>query len=215
MEARMTLIGTNRRLLMLGGVALGMTGSACAQPQGEAKVRPDLYNGELDYLAKQFTGRAEDLPATLQLSPASEPGERVAISGRCLSWQTGQPVPGVIIYAYHTDSAGSYDGGPAGTRHARLRGWMRTGKDGGYAFTSIKPAPYPARSMPAHIHLTVLEPGRAPYWIDDIVFDGEFRVDAAYRRNAGNRGGDGIIPLQRQSGVWTGVRDIRLERHPT
>lgn len=211
----MTNIDTNRRHLMLGSVALGMTGSACAQPQGVAKVRPDLYNGELDYLAKQFAARVEDLPASIQLSPATEPGERMAISGRCLSWQTGEPVSGVIVYAYHTDTTGSYDGGPAGTRHARLRGWMRTGADGLYAFTSIKPAPYPDRTMPAHIHLTVLEPGLPPYWIDDIVFDGEFKVDAAYRAAQGNRGGNGITALKRQSGVWTGARDIQLERHPT
>jgi protocatechuate 3,4-dioxygenase beta subunit len=210
MEASMDIGKASRRHVVLGGMAVGMTGGACAQPQ----VRRDLYNGELDYLAKEFAGSADKLPASIQLSPANEPGERMSISGRCLSWQTSQTVAGVIVYAYHTDNAGSYRGGPAGTRHARLRGWMRTGADGVYAFNSIKPAPYPDQTMPAHIHLTVLEPGLPPYWIDDIVFDGEFKVDAAYRASAGNRGGDGIIPLRRTSGVWTGVRDIRLERHP-
>jgi len=200
--------------MLLGGLALGLTTPACAQPPGATKVRPDLYNGELDYLAKDFPGRAEDLPARIAIAPASEPGERMAVSGRCLSWQDGKPVPGVIVYAYHTDTAGLYAGGPVGTRHARLRGWMRTGADGVYAFRSIKPAPYPDRTMPAHIHLTVLEPNRRPYWIDDIVFAGEFRVDAAYRARAGLRGGDGVIPLVRTAGVWTGVRDIHLERHP-
>ncbi len=203
-------MSANRRLVVLGGLALGAVGAGWAQPA----VRRDLYNGELDYLAKEYAGRAEDIPAHIQLSPAKEPGERMAISGRVLAWQTGKPAPGVIVYAYHTDAKGHYDGGPAGTRHARLRGWMRTGADGVYAFNSIKPAPYPDRTMPAHIHLTVLEPGRKPYWIDDIVFDGEFRVDAAYRAKQGLRGGDGVIPLTRASGVWTGVRDIRLERHP-
>lgn len=210
----MTTGNTNRRLVMIGGIALGMTGSACAQPQGQPKTRPDLYNGGIDYVARAFTGRAEDLPASIQLSPASEPGERMAISGRCLSWQAGQPVTGVIVYACHTDAAGIYDGGPAGTRHARLRGWMRTAEHSVYAFTSTKPAPYPDRTMPAHIHLIVLEPGRQPYWIDDIVVDGGSKVDAAYRIAQRNRSGSGIIPLKRQSGVWTGVRDIRLERHP-
>jgi len=204
----------NRRHVMLGGLAMGVAASACGPAQAQPQVRPDLYNGELDYLAKEFTGRAEDLASSIQLSPTAEPGERMSISGRCLSWQTGQPAAGVIVYAYHTDTNGLYDGGPRGTRHARLRGWMRTGADGAYAFRSIKPAPYPDRSMPAHIHLTVLEPGRAPYWIDDIVFDGDFKVDAAYRQSAGNRGGNGITPLTRQSGIWTGVRHIKLERHP-
>ena len=91
---------------------------------------------------------------------------------------------------------------------------MRTGADGVYAVTSIKPTPYPERLMPAHIHITVLEPGRTPYWIDDIVFDGEFRVDAGYRAKQGLRGGDGIIPMRKSGGIWTGVRDIKLERHP-
>lgn len=204
----------NRRNALLGGLALGLSAPACAQPGGAPGVRPDLYGGELDYLAKEFPGRAEDMPARITIAGAAEPGERMEITGRCLSWQTGEPVPGVIIYAYHTDSSGLYDGGPAGTRHARLRGWMRTGADGVYAFRSIKPAPYPDGSMPAHVHLTVLEPGRPPYWIDDIVFQGEFRVDAAWRARAGLRGGDGVIPLARTGGVWTGVRDIRLERHP-
>jgi protocatechuate 3,4-dioxygenase, beta subunit len=203
----------NRRHVLLGGLAASLSASACGPAQAQPQVRRDLYNGELDNLAREFTGRAEDLPARIQLSPATEPGEPLSISGRCLSWQTGKPAAGVIIYAYHTDATGSYAGGPRGTRHARLRGWMRTGADGVYAFRSIKPAPYPDRSMPAHIHLTVLEPNLPPYWIDDIVFDGEFRVDAAYRQSAGNRGGNGIIPLKRSSGVWTGVRDIRLERH--
>ena len=62
--------------------------------------------------------------------------------------------------------------------------------------------------------MTVLEPGRKPYWADEIVFQGEHKVDAAYRAGMTNRGGDGVIALKRVSGVWTGVRDIRLERHP-
>ena len=200
----------NRRLVLLGGLALGVTSTASAQPQ----VRRDLYNGELDYLAKEFSGAATKIPSRIQIASATEPGERMAIAGKALSWRTGEPVPGVIIYAYHTDNTGSYAGGPAGTRHARLRGWVRTGTDGAYAFTSIKPAPYPDRTMPAHIHFIVLEPGKPPYWIDDIVFDGEFRVDNAYKAKLENRGGNGVIPLKREGGVWTGVRDIRLERHP-
>ena len=46
------------------------------------------------------------------------------------------------------------------------------------------------------------------------VFDGEFRVDDAYKATLENRGGNGVIPLKREAGVWTGMRDIRLERHP-
>lgn len=100
----------NRRLVLggLGGLALGATAAAHAQPA----IRRDLYNGELDYLAREFSGAATRIPARIQIAGASEPGERIAISGRTLSWRTGEPVPGVIIYAYHTDNTGKYDGGP-------------------------------------------------------------------------------------------------------
>lgn len=202
----------NRRTVIAGGLSLGLAGAASAQ--NAPALRPDLYNGEIDYLALEYAGKPEDIPARIRIASRSEPGEAFSISGRCLSWQTGQPVAGIIIYAYHTDNTGVYTGGPKGTRHARLRGWMRTGADGVYAFDSIKPGLYPNRDTESHVHLTVLEPGRKPYWIDNIVFDGEFGVDRAYRAKMTNRGGNGIIPLKRANGVWTGVRDIKLERHP-
>jgi protocatechuate 3,4-dioxygenase beta subunit len=84
---------------------------------------------------------------------------------------------------------------------------------GGYGFTSIKPAPYPDRTMPAHIHLMGLAPGGPPHRIHDTVFEAEFRVDAGYRAKKGVRG-DGVAALKRCGPLWTGVRVIRLERHP-
>lgn len=92
---------------------------------------------------------------------------------------------------------------------------MKTGADGRYEFVTIKPAPYPTITEPAHIHLVVLEPGRRPYWIDDVVFAGEVRVDDEYRASRENRGGDGIVQLRRaDDGTWIAERDIRLEPHP-
>ena len=129
------------------------------------------------------------------------------------------PATGVVIYAYQTNAEGLYANGVPGTeasrRHGRLRGWIVTGADGRYAFDTIKPGPYPDRTLPAHVHLTVLEPGRQPYWIDDIVFDGEFGVTDAYRRSMVNQGGNGIVRLARTpGGVLLARRDIVLERHP-
>ena len=203
--------GANRRTVVIGGLSLGIIGVAAAQAP---TIRSDLYNGELDYLALQWPGRREDIPAHIRIASKAEPGEPMSISGRCLSWQTGQPAAGVVVYAYHTDNSGLYVGGPAGTRHARLRGWMKTGSDGVYAFDSIKPAMYPSRDGPAHIHFIVAEPAYKPYWIDDIVFEGEPKVDNAWRARVDNRGGNGIVPLRHTNGVWMGVRDIKLERHP-
>ena len=59
------------------------------------------------------------------------------------------------------------------------------------------------------------EPRRRAYYIDDVVFEREFGVDAAYRAGRELRGGDGVVRLGRDAnGVWIAVRDIVLERHP-
>lgn len=124
----------------------------------------------------------------------------------------------MVLYVYHTNSAGLYGNGSSRSewsrRHGRLRGWVKTGADGRYRFDTIKPAPYPDADLPAHLHFTVLEPGRRPYYIDDIVFDGEFGVTASYRARQELRGGSGIVRLGRSGGVWTARRDVRLEPHP-
>lgn len=68
--------------------------------------------------------------------------------------------------------------------------------------------------LTAHVHIVVLEPGRRAYWIDDVVFEGEFGVTPAYRAAAENRGGNGIVQLHREHGIRAARRDIILERHP-
>lgn len=153
-----------------------------------------------------------------RIAGPNEPGERLQITGTVFQADSRKPSPGIIVYAYHTDAAGLYSRGTPETewsrRHGLLRGWARTGADGRYSFETVKPAPYPGRRDPAHVHLTVLEQGRRPYWIDDIVFDGDFGVDDAYRRERENRGGSGIVRLARQDAGWLARRDIVLERHP-
>jgi protocatechuate 3,4-dioxygenase beta subunit len=122
-----------------------------------------------------------------------------------------------VVYIHHTNSVRLYANGSNKSewsrRHGRLRGWLKTGSDGRYEVDTIKPGVYPDGREHAHIHLTVLEPGKDPYWIDDVVFSGEHGVDGNYRRNRENRGGRGIVALRReQSGGWLAERNIILLR---
>lgn len=163
---------------------------------------------------------AEREPAALGpmvvLAADDEPGERMVLTGR-VTYPGGAPAPGVVVYAHHTDATGLYSRGGAESiwsrRHGLLRGWAKTDIDGVYGFFTIKPAPYPDMTMPAHVHLFIGEPGHPPYWIDDVVFAGEFGVDDAYRARMENRGGSGIVTLTRDGPVWRAVRDIALEPH--
>ncbi len=190
---------------------------ARSQPGSRPQVRADLYQCEGCEGALERNPRA--LRNRARIGPVGERGERLRLEGAVYSAESRQPVSNIVIYAYQTNAGGLYAGGVAGSewsrRHGRLRGWIRTGADGLYVFETIKPAPYADRSSPAHIHLTVLEPGRRPYWIDDIVFAGEFGVTAAYRRRMVQQGGNGIVRLTRGTDrVLVARRDIVLERHP-
>lgn len=189
---------------------------ACQAGDGGQEPRVDLYQCE------GCEGVYERDPTALEwrddMASPDEPGERMVLRGRVFETDGVTPASGVIVYAYHTNAEGYYANGSNETewsrRHGRLRGWVKSAGDGRYEFRTVKPAPYPGQTFPAHIHLTVLEPGRTPYWIDDVVFRGEFGVTPAYEASRENRGGGGIVTLTRQDGVWIAIRDIILERHP-
>ncbi|HEY9117510.1 MAG TPA: intradiol ring-cleavage dioxygenase [Roseivirga sp.] len=142
----------------------------------------------------------------------SEP--KLLIHGTVYQSDGKTPASGVIIYAYHTNREGIYpkrgDEKGWGKRHGYIRGWVKTGHDGQYAFYTFQPASYPNREAPAHIHLTVQEPGKTAYWIDDILFDDDPFVTQNIRREMRNRAGNGILELEKRDQFLVGNRDIIL-----
>ena len=153
------------------------------------------------------------LTSTLRMPAVT--GEALVVTG--VVTRRGRPAPGVYIYAYQTDVAGRYTPSPGATgldaRHGRLRGWLRTGPDGGYRIETIRPAAYPRFPDPAHIHLTVRPPGEAERWIDDVVFADDPRLTSAWLARQEGRGGPGLTrPHRSADGVWHARRDIALDR---
>ncbi len=185
-------------------------------PRPAPPARADLYNCE--GCEGTLERPAANLPTFVRIAPNGEPGELMRIEGVVYQADGFTPAPDVVIYAHHTDVTGLYSRGTPETessrRHGLLRGWVKTGADGHYGYLTIKPAPYPDMTMPAHVHLMVAEPGRRPYYIDDIVFDGEYGVDDSYRSRMEYRGGNGIVRLLREDALLVARRDIVLERHP-
>ncbi|HUD42912.1 MAG TPA: hypothetical protein VMR06_13055 [Dokdonella sp.] len=165
--------------------------------------------------AAALHGLPAELPTVARLAAPDEPGEPLQLSG-IVRDADGQARPGVIVYAHQTDHRGIYpeDGtsGPAEVRrHGRLRGWARTDAEGRYRFETIRPGGYPDSGLPQHIHLNVIEPGCATYYIDDVMFDDDPRLTPALRRKHDQgRGGHGIVTPVRAAGVWQAQRDIVL-----
>jgi protocatechuate 3,4-dioxygenase beta subunit len=156
-----------------------------------------------------FIELPDPLTTTARIAPVDEPGEPMRIEG-VVTDSGGQPAAGIIVYAYHTDAGGIY---PAGsTRHGRLRGWALTDDNGYYRFDTVRPGAYPLGTVPQHVHMHVIEPGYATYWIQSIQFaDDPLLTDTQRRRAESGRGGSGLVQPQRDpSGIWLVQRDIEL-----
>lgn len=136
-----------------------------------------------------------------------EPGDRLVLTGRVLASDGTTPQPGVVVYFHQTDASGLYRQGPDG--HA-LQGWLVTDAEGRYRIETVRPGPYPDGGMPAHIHVYVGEPGRAPYYLNDIVFEGDPEITPAYLDALLPSGDDGVVRLVRSADGWQGTRDLRL-----
>lgn len=168
--------------------------------------------GPCDGCDLMYEGMPQTMTWQTTLSAPSEPGEPMIIEGTIYKKDGKTPAPGVILYVYHTDAKGYYSNlpGEKGNRHGHLRGWIKTGADGKYKFTSIRPAQYPRETIPAHIHPLVKEPGLTLYWVDEYLFEGDKFLTDEERRRQEKRGGNGIIQLTKKDGVWSGTRDIIL-----
>jgi protocatechuate 3,4-dioxygenase beta subunit len=161
---------------------------------------------------------AVEAPASLgsfaALADPHESGARLVITGRVLQADGHTPAPNVLLYIYHADARGAYSrGGQTGNglRHGHLRGWLRTGLRGKFRISTIRPAPYPGRAEPAHLHITVTPPGGTERWVDSIMFDDDPSLTPALRAQLPNAGGSGIVRVSRDAaGVQHAVRDIVL-----
>ncbi len=153
----------------------------------------------------------EHLSFTTTIAPENEPGERLNISGTIFLADGETPANDVVLYVYHTDATGYYNE-KDDPSHPRLRGWMKTNADGRYQFRTIKPAPYPRRTTPAHIHAHVYGANISEHSIDDYWFAGDDLITEKTRAKARE---DNNTPAEVQltrmaDGVWSGTRDIRL-----
>lgn len=167
--------------------------------------------------AQQPWAGAADAPPNLdwrtQITKADEPGEPLVMSGTIYEEDGRTPARGVLLFVYHTDAQGYYNR-PKNVLPARLRGWMRTGADGRYEFRTIRPAPYPGHTIPAHIHTTVSRHDYPEYWIDSYWFDGDPFITKEKLATLSGRGGFNPVVglLYGKDKIWYGRRDIRLEK---
>lgn len=164
-----------------------------------------------------------NLTHVLTIPAKSEPGDRIRIYGHVMLPGGVKPAAGVILYFYHANAKGIYPKRGNEPRssfawwHGYLRGWLKTNRHGEYVLNSIKPAPYPEGTEPAHIHC-IVKPVHAKegYYIEDFVFKDDPYLTERYwqavERYGGKRYKGVILSRNRQTGTLEGKRDIVLRR---
>lgn len=209
-------MGAHLRVVLAVAFCGAIPIAAIAQQQADARPREPIIGGPCEGCEGVFEGLPDTLSSVTRIAPPGEPGQPLIIDGTVRD-QRGEPAPGIIVYAYHTDANGIYrpiDNAPGewARRHGQLRGWAKTDSLGHYRFITIRPGHYPNRNAPAHVHMHVIEPGCCTYYIASIHFDDDPLLSAATRRSdADGRGGSGLThPTRDADGAWHVRRDIQL-----
>jgi protocatechuate 3,4-dioxygenase beta subunit len=204
------------RSLLLFALTLSLLGCR-AQQEPEGQHSDKEVGGPCEGCEALFEFGERELSDRDTLPAFIGSEEKLILTGTVYEEDGRTPASGIIVYAYHTDNTGVYpkQGNETGwgKRHGILRGWARTGKDGRYTFHTTKPAAYQDGGEPAHIHITVKEPGLTAYYIDDVLFENDTLLTEAVRARQPERGASGIVSLRDEAGVLIAERDIVLGRN--
>jgi protocatechuate 3,4-dioxygenase beta subunit len=187
--------------------------NACsAQPNVIAQTTRLPYTAGFGSMPCSSCIAPKNIPWQTTIASKDEKGEPLIMSGTIYQPDGITPAEGIVLFVYHTDSTGYYNK-EDDAYNPRLRGWMKTGPDGKYEFKTIKPAPYPKRTTPAHIHAQVFSPQIPEYSIDEYWFEGDPFITPEEKAKLTGRGGfNSIIKLTRgDDGILRGVRNIKLE----
>jgi protocatechuate 3,4-dioxygenase beta subunit len=161
-----------------------------------------------------FEYKNKKLRAVDTLPDFEQTKPKLKLTGTVFQKDGKTPAENVILYIYQTDRNGIYatKGNEKGwaKRHGYIRGWIKTDKTGQYTFYTFRPAAYPNGIEPEHIHITVKEPNKNEYYIDEFVFDDDPMLTQKERNELENRGGSGIVKPVLKGDILTVNRDIVL-----
>ncbi len=200
-----------KQLIYIGTFLMLIT--SC-QSQTEKSESAKIVGGPCEGCEAIYEFGERRLTASDTLPDFQETEPKLKITGTVYKKDGKTPAENVIIYIYHTDRNGIYKskGNEKGwaKRHGYIRGWVKTGTDGTYTFYTFRPAAYPDRDEPEHIHLTVKEHDKNEYYIEDILFTSDPKLTNSKKEGLKNRAGSGVVVLKKDKGMLIAKRDIIL-----
>jgi protocatechuate 3,4-dioxygenase beta subunit len=174
-----------------------------------------IIGGGCDGCELMYEGMPDNITAVDTSSGWFEAGEKLLVTGIVFKLDGKTPAKDVIIYYWQTDNTGLYSPSPAmnkkAARHGHIRGWVKSDSIGRYKIYTIRPMPYPGENIPAHIHISIKEPGLPnEYYTDELVFDDDKKLTSAERKKLPNRGGSGVLRTVNVNGMQVAEHNFFL-----
>jgi protocatechuate 3,4-dioxygenase beta subunit len=134
-----------------------------------------IVGGGCEGCELMYVGMSEKISPEHTSIGWTEGKQKLILLGKVFQIDGKTPAPNVIVYYWHTDDKGLYlpdSQTPAKAKeHGRLRGWVKTDKNGNYIIKTSRPAAYPSQDIPQHIHLSIKEPDIGNEYFADLYFD--------------------------------------------
>lgn len=190
--------------------------SSCAESQ--KPVERVLLGAPCEGCEAIFEYGGKELSNTDTLPDFDKKGVKIKVEGTIYQADGKTPAKDIILYVYHTNQEGIYapkkDAKGWGKKHGYNRTWLKTNKDGYYSFYTLKPAPYPNRNEPAHIHYEILEPNGKYYYLNSCHFEGNNLLSESDKTPKTPRGGSGgLLTFKKENGLLLATRNIILGKN--
>ena len=134
-----------------------------------------IIGGGCDGCEIMYVGMPEKILAEHTSAGWTEGKHKLILTGKVFQLDGRTPASEVIIYYWHTDDIGLYSSNnqtpKKAKEHGKLRGWVKSDKNGNYTIKTSRPAAYPNDNIPQHIHLSIKEPDIANEYYADLYFD--------------------------------------------
>ena len=122
-----------------------------------------------------YVGMPEEIQSEHTSLGWTQGKQKLILTGKIFQLDGKTPAADILIYYWHTDDKGLYSGNnqtpEQAIEHGKLRGWVKSDKDGNYTIKTSRPAAYPQQDIPQHIHLSIKEPDIANEYFADLYFD--------------------------------------------
>ncbi len=189
---------------------------SCAKSQEKKSIKQKI-GGPCDGCEAIYEYGTKTLNAVDTLPSFLSAQEKVKITGVVYQIDGKTPAKNILLYAYQTNEQGTYPKRNISTgwekRHGYIRGWIKTDTQGRYTLYTFRPASYPDTRIAQHIHMTVKEPDRNAYYIDNFYFDDDPNLTDKIRNRSNFRCGSGILRLLEVNGMFRAKRDIILGKN--